>query len=132
MTSAEELVRALPIRGMRIRAGTYGNCGGVIFAGVDLEAGVNRGLEVIDALTKVPDWAEDWHDDIDLYIQSIGEGAETALRELFDTEPAVRLVLRTVQFNPVDAVQSVGRKAGRLVVAEAVRIAGEPAEADAP
>ncbi|WP_415646974.1 hypothetical protein [Stackebrandtia soli] len=123
MTSADELLRALPIRGIRVRAGSYGNCGGVIIAVVDLEPGTAEGVEVVDGLIDVPDWAEDFPDDIELCVLKVGEGVKAGFLELFDAEPAVRLVLRRLKFNLVDAVTSVGPRAGRLVVAEAVRLA---------
>ncbi|GAA4918894.1 hypothetical protein LX16_4440 [Stackebrandtia albiflava] len=113
MTSADDLLAALPIREIRVRAGSYGNCGGVIIAVADLERGSTEGVEVVDAVTELPDWSTDFPDDVDLCVHSIGRGVKAALVDRFGGEPPVRLVLRGLRFSPVTwSRPSGGRRAG--------------------
>lgn len=108
MTTADDLVRPLPIRDIDVCAGSYGNCGGVVFAGVDLEPGTTDGFEVSGAEADLPDWVEDHPEDGRLCM------AKERLRHLFGTESAVRLLVRgpigdrgrmAVRVSPVDRLR---------------------------
>ncbi|WP_041624956.1 FtsK/SpoIIIE domain-containing protein [Stackebrandtia nassauensis] len=122
MKSVDDLLRALPIRGIKVRAGSYGNCGGVIWATVDLEPGHTDGVEVIGTEAELPDWFEDFPDELQECVDNIANGARTEFRDRFGTEPAVRLVLRRVMYNPVDIIMVIGRSAGKRVVTQAIKL----------
>lgn len=124
MASVEDLLRVLPIRDLKVRAGTAGNCGGIVVVIVDLEPGVTAGLEVVDAEADLPGWVDDdLRFIIDGNIENIVIGVRAALREQVGTEPPVRLVLRRLHANPVDANLGPCRRAGRRIVEEAVGLA---------
>jgi hypothetical protein len=125
MTSVDDLLRALPIRGIKTRCGTYGNCAGVAFTRVDLEPGTSEGFVVVDALTGLEDWRDDFGDMLEERVESVGAGVRARFRELYGFEPAVRVLVRWVNPNPTHTTDSLNQRAGRLVVEEAVRLAGE-------
>jgi len=129
MSSANQLVEALPLRDIKVKFGSYGNCGGMAMAIVDLEPGTGPGVEMVDAMTELPAWAEDFRDIVEFCVEHLGVGIRAELREVVGAELAIRAVVRRVHPNPVDANERVYRGAGELVVREAARLAGlEPDE----
>lgn len=123
MSAADDLMRAMPIRDVHVRAGVYSNCGGVARVLADFVA-----APAFELVSAVPDATDDPANDqevIDLCVTNAGIGIEAELRELFDGEPpAVRVVLRAVHANWVDSNESVNERCGRYAVREAVRRAG--------
>jgi hypothetical protein len=123
MSVADDLVRAMPIVDVHVRAGVYSNCGGVARVLADFAA-----APAFELVSAIPDATDDpAHDQelIDLCVTNAGIGVEAELRELFGGEPpAVRVVLRAVHANWVDSNESVNERCGRYVVREAVRRAG--------
>lgn len=125
MPSVDDLVRALPIRDIRVRYGSQTSCGGMARALVDFEPGSTPGLDVVDAVTELPAWAADFREEVDFCVEHIGTGIRAELEESFGADiPAIRVLVREVFPHPVDANESVNRAAGRLAVREALRTAG--------
>jgi len=128
MTSPDAFLAALPMRDIKERAGTYGNCGGVAFAYVHLERGTGDGVEMVDVLEDLPDYAEDFRDLIDGLIGYIAEGISDCLAEAFDgVVPPVRVLIYMIDPNPAHANPTYHRRAGRRVAEEALRRAERPA-----
>lgn len=120
MKDIDELLTALPIRDIRVRSGSYGNCGGVLFLTVDVEAGGTGGVEVVSDGADLPDWFADFPDDAVQCMERITAGAREAFDDRFAVEPDVRIVVRRAKYNEVDIIMSIGPRAGKLVVAEAI------------
>lgn len=124
MTSVDELLGALPIRDIETRCGTYGNCGGVAYTLVDLEPGTAAGVEVVGAVPELDGWDDYYRELVEERVEHVGAGVRTRLRELFGVEPAVRVVVRRVNPEPTQTTAALNRRAGRLAVDAAVRMAG--------
>jgi hypothetical protein len=117
-----ELLRVLPIREIKARAGTAANCGGIVVAVVDLEPGTADGFELDYAAAYLPDWADaDLRDIAEEHIADLEFGLRTALRDRLGAEPPARAVVRRLRTNPSDGNKYVCRDVGRKVVEEALR-----------
>jgi hypothetical protein len=122
MTSVADLLRALPIRDIRVKTGSTGNCGGTVVAVVDLEPGTTDGVEMTHDHAGLPDWADNLPEIVEEDLTDIEFGLRTALREQFGAEPPVRAVVRRLNTNPADANQVYCRHAGRRVAEAALRM----------
>jgi len=119
MTTMADLRLALPIRDVRIRTGSWGNCAGVTVVHADLEPGEK--FELVSPLTAWPDWGAELWDIAEMVAENLEIGMREAFRALLDAEPPVRVVLRKVTNQPVNFNEMGSRRVGRLLVEEAVR-----------
>ena len=119
----DDLLQALPIRGLRADVGSEHSATGGATALVDLEPAAV--FEVVDA---VPEeiwvrWNVRDHPDLaHLCFDNILLGVREELRTHLGPElPALRLVVREVLPHPVEANEENNRRAGRMIVQEALR-----------
>ena len=123
MTSRDDLLRALPMRGLRADAGTKASPRGGAKAIVDLEPAAE--FEIVNA---VPDeilarWSP--HDDPEhllMCLDNVAIGVRDELRTRLGPElPAMRVVVREVLPHPVEANEMNNQYVGRKVIEEACR-----------
>lgn len=119
MTTMADLRLALPIRDVRVRHGSWGNCAGVTVVHADFEAGDR--FELVNPLTAWPGWGAELWDIAEMVAENLELGMRAAFRDLLDAEPPVRVVLRKVTNQPVNFAEPASRRVGRLVVEQAVR-----------
>lgn len=132
MITKDDLLRALPIRGLRADVGTKHSSKGGATALVDLEPAAV--FEVLDAVPEEV-WRR-WgvHDQPELAhlcFDNIVLGVQEELRiHLGPEPPALRLVVHDVLPHPVEANEGNNQRVGRMVVQEALRRleAGESGE----
>jgi hypothetical protein len=119
----DDLLSALPIRGLRADVGTKHSRKGGATALVDLESATE--FEAVNAVTE-----ELWilwkdHDPSDLVpmcFDNIVLGIEEELREHLGPElPALRVVVHEVLPHIIEANESNNQRVGRMVVQEALR-----------
>lgn len=118
----DDLLRALPIRDVNVRAGSQSNCGGIADAFVDVEAAT--AYELVNATP--PPREDRWEDQelVDYCVTSVSDGIEAGLMELFGELPPIRVTLRRVLPHAVDSNEFINRLAGRYAVYETLRRAG--------
>ncbi|HEY0542710.1 MAG TPA: hypothetical protein VGD53_30410 [Actinoallomurus sp.] len=123
MVSKDDLLRALPMRGLRADAGTKSSNKGGAKAIVDLEPAAE--FEVVNAVPEevLTRWAP--HDDPDhlmMCFDNVVIGVQQELREHLGPElPALRVVVHEVLPHPVDANEMNNQYVGRKVIQEALR-----------
>ena len=123
LVTKDDLLTALPMRGLRADYGTKSSSKGGAKAIVDLEPAAV--FEILDA---VPEeiwlrWdVHEYPDLVHLCFDNIVIGVQEELREHFGPElPAIRVVVHEVLPHPVEANEMNNRYVGRGVVKEAVR-----------
>lgn len=123
MISKDDLLKALPIRGLRADYGTKSSKKGGAKAIVDLEPAAE--FETVNA---VPDevltrWApHDYPDHMEMCFDNVVIGVQQELREHFGPElPALRVVVHEVLPHPVEANEMNNKYVGRKVIQEALR-----------
>lgn len=122
MSDVRTLLAALPLAGVNVRAGTYGNCGGVMFAYIDVASA--PAYEFVDA-TPPPD--EERHQDqelVDFCVTNVRIGIEDELHAHFGELPPIRVTLNKVSPHASDANEHNNRQAGSYAVQETLRRAG--------
>jgi hypothetical protein len=123
MVSKDDLLRALPMRGLRADVGTKSSRKGGAKAIVDLEHAAE--FETVNAVPEEVSarWAP--HDDPEHLIMcydNVVIGIREELREHVGPElPALRVVVHEVLPDPVEANELNNRVVGRRVVQEALR-----------
>ncbi|TDP94899.1 hypothetical protein [Labedaea rhizosphaerae] len=119
--AAADLVGALPLRGIKVRAGSAGNCAGIVVALVDLEPDPNEGFSLSLDEAQLPPSAEDFREIIEEWAEDFASGIRAAIGAVHDEPPPIRVVVHKLAGNYADANRAPWQKAGRLVVEEAVR-----------
>jgi len=123
MVSKDDLLRALPMRGLRADYGTKSSKKGGAKAIVDLEP-----APVFQAVNAVSDeilasWAPfDDPEHLIMCYDNVVIGVKAELREHFGPElPALRVVVNEVLPHPVEANELNNRYVGKWVIREALR-----------
>lgn len=123
MASRDDLLRALPVRGLRAHCGTKSSRKGGATALVDLEPATE-----FEAVNAVPEevllrWdAHEFPDLAPMCFDNIVIGVKEELRARFGDElPAVRVVVHEVLPHAVEANETNNRYVGRKVIEALVR-----------
>lgn len=123
MASKDDLLQALPIRGLRADYGTKSSRKGGATALVDLEP--SAAYETVNATSAQP--SRSWHHDelVPMCFENIIVGVEEELRAHFGQElPALRVVVHEVLPHLVEANEMNNRYVGRWVIHVALRRLG--------
>lgn len=125
MISKDDLLRALPMRGLRADAGTKSSNKGGAKAIVDLEPAAE--FEVVNAvpeevLTRWTPFDDHDHDHLMMCFDNVVIGVQQELREHFGPElPALRVVVHEVLPHPIEANEMNNQYVGGKVIQEALR-----------
>lgn len=123
MISKDDLLRALPMRGLRADAGTKSSRKGGAKAIVDLEPAAQ--FEVVNAVPEelLTRWAPfDDQEHLMMCFDNVEIGVRRELGEHFGPElPALRVVVTEVLPHPVEANEMNNQYVGRKVIQEALR-----------
>jgi hypothetical protein len=123
MVSKDDLLRALPMHGLRADYGTKSSKKGGAKAIVDLEPAAE--FETVDAVPEevLTRWAPfDDREHLVMCYDNVVIGIRQELREHFGPElPALRVVVRDVLPHPVEANELNNQYVGRGVIREALR-----------
>lgn len=129
MVSKDDLLRALPMRGLRADYGTKASKKGGAKAIVDLEPAAE--FEIVDAVPEevLTRWAPfDNRDHLEMCFDNVVIGVQDALRTHLGPElPPLRVVIHEVLPHPVEGNEMNNQYVGRKVIEEALRRAGDHA-----
>jgi hypothetical protein len=125
VASKDDLLRALPLRGLRADVGTKHSRKGGATALVDLEPAT-----AFEAVNAVPEevwtrWgAHDFPDLVPMCFDNIVLGIEKELREHLGELPALRVVVHEVLPHIIEANEMNNQNVGRKIIQEALRRSG--------